>query len=87
MGTNAAVLWQKAAELLQESSSRQTNSADVLLSPYTLEAQPALRRVHDLLEKLHNLPTPPKAVWKKVVQQLQVMLCTGYACVWTTGIC
>jgi hypothetical protein len=63
MGTNVAASWQKAAKLLQDCSTRQPNSA---------EAQTAVQSVHDLISKLMDLPTPPKAVWKKLVQQLQV---------------
>ena len=59
MGSNAAHLWQRAAKLLQECS---TGSGDT---------ESALRSVRDL-GKLEKLPLPPKAVWKKVVQQLQV---------------
>ena len=65
MGTNLAGSWQKAVKLLQDCSTRQAHSA---------EAEAAL---HDLIVKLDGLPTPPKAVWKKLVQQLQV--CTGHA--------
>lgn len=63
MGTNVAGSWQKAVKLLQECSSKQSDSA---------EADAAECRVHDLIDKLMELPTPPKAVWKKMVQQLQV---------------
>jgi hypothetical protein len=60
MSANVAVLWQRAVKLLQDCSS---GSAD---------AESSLQSVQDLLEKLEQLPTPPKAVWKKLVQQLQV---------------
>ena len=63
MGTNVAGSWQKAAKLLQEYSTRQAD---------TQEAKAALRSVQELLVKLEKLPMPPKAVWKKLVQQLQV---------------
>jgi hypothetical protein len=63
MGTSAAVSWQKVVKLLQQCSIRQTNSK---------EAEAAVNSVNELIGKLHKLPTPPKAVWKKLVQQLQV---------------
>jgi hypothetical protein len=65
MGTNVAGAWDKAAKLLQESSTKQPGSA---------EANAVLRRVQDsnLLDKLDELPTQPKAVWKKLVLQLKV---------------
>jgi hypothetical protein len=63
MGTNVAGSWQKAVKFLEECNTKQTG---------TIEAEAALRRVHDSFAKLRELPTPPKAVWKKLVQQLQV---------------
>lgn len=65
MGTNVAALWQKVAKLLQDCSTLHADS---------IEAQAALHSVHDLVEKLLQLPTPPKAVWKKLVQQLQLRI-------------
>jgi hypothetical protein len=63
MGTNVAALWQKAVKLLQDCSARQNGST---------EANAALKGATDLIDKLTELPNPPKAVWKKLVQQLQV---------------
>jgi hypothetical protein len=46
-----------------------------------------LRDVQGLIEKLHQSPTPPKAVWKKLLQ-LQVCcarvmpLCCPISCCW-----
>jgi hypothetical protein len=65
MGTNVASLWQKAVKLLQSCSTRQFDNSDA-------EAEAVVHRVCDLIDKLKDLPTPPKAVWKKLVQQLQV---------------
>jgi hypothetical protein len=65
MGTNVAALWQKVVKLLQ----------DCTLHADSIEAQAALQSVEfELVEKLLQLPTPPKAVWKKLVQQLQVRI-------------
>jgi hypothetical protein len=63
MGTNVAGAWDKAAKLLQESSTMQ---------PGSVVANTALRCVQDLTDRLEQLPTQPKAVWKKLVQQLKV---------------
>lgn len=63
MGTNAAAMWDKVAKLLQDCSNMQPDSAD---------ADAVLDSVHRLMRKLEQLPTPPKAVWKKLVQQLKV---------------
>jgi hypothetical protein len=77
MGTNVAALWQKAVKLLQDCSTRQNNSAAsasaiLLQQNNSAEAQSAVQSVQDLMKKLDELPTPPKAVLKKIVQQLQV---------------
>lgn len=63
MGANVATSWQQVVKLLQDCSTRPTDSA---------EAQAALQSVHKITCKLEKLDTPPKAVWKKLVQQLQV---------------
>jgi hypothetical protein len=63
MGTNAAAMWAKVAKLLQDCSTMQPGSAD---------ADAVLDGVYRLMEKLVELPTPPKAVWKKLVQQHKV---------------
>lgn len=63
MARNVAGSWQKVVKLVQDCSTRQAESA---------EAQAAVQSVQDLIGQLKQLPTPPKAVWKKVVQQLQV---------------
>jgi hypothetical protein len=63
MGTNAAGAWQKVAKLLQECRTKQLNSAEVV---------PTLKSVQQLLDRLEKLPAAPKAVWKKLVQQLKV---------------
>jgi hypothetical protein len=63
MGTNVAGAWDKAAKLLQESSTMQ---------PHSVVANTALRTVQDLTDRLEQLPSQPKAVWKKLVQQLKV---------------
>lgn len=68
MGTNVAGLWQKAAKLLQDST-RQTDSAG---------QEATLRTVHGFIGMLYELPTPPKAVWKKLVQQLKVRTATVF---------
>jgi hypothetical protein len=62
MATSIAGSWQRAAKLL-DCSTRLTNRA---------EAEAVLQGVNDLISKLMDLPTPPKGVWKKIVQQLQV---------------
>ena len=62
MGANVVASWQKVVKLLQDCSTRQTDSA----------AEAALQSVHKLTCQLEKFPTPPKAVWKKLVQQLQV---------------
>ena len=69
MGTNVAGLLQKAVKLLQDCSTRQTDSA---------EAQAALHSLQEINGKLHDLPTPAKAVWKKLVHQLQVCCTPKY---------
>jgi hypothetical protein len=61
MGTNVAGSWQKAAELLQVCSKGSDS-----------EAVAAWHSVQGLVLKLDQLPAPPKAVWKKLVQQLMV---------------
>jgi hypothetical protein len=63
MGSNVAGSWQQAVKLLEKCSTMQTGSA---------EAKAALRSVRGLIDKLNGLPTPLKAVWKKLVHQLQV---------------
>jgi hypothetical protein len=63
MGTNLAGSWQKVVKLLQECSTRQTGSTGT---------EAVIRSVQDLIDKMQHLPAPPKAVWKKLVQQLQV---------------
>lgn len=62
MGTNIAGLWGKAAQQLK----------DITKQPGSAEAEAALTSVQDLIDKLQDLPTPPKAVWKKLVQQKKV---------------
>ena len=63
MARNVAGSWQKAVQLLQDCNTRQTAST---------EAQAAVRSVKGLIGQLQGHPTPPKAVWKKLVQQMQV---------------
>jgi hypothetical protein len=63
MGTNVASTWDKVAKLLQEGSTKQPDSA---------EASTALVIVQHLVDKVCELPSPPKAVWKKLVLQLKV---------------
>jgi hypothetical protein len=63
MGTNIAGAWQEVAKLLQDYSTKQPGSAD---------ANAALDQVQHLVAKLDQLPSPPKAIWKKLVQQIKV---------------
>lgn len=63
MGTNVAGAWDRAAKLLHESSTKQPSSA---------EAQAALISVQHLVDHVCELPPAPKAVWKKLVQELKV---------------
>jgi hypothetical protein len=63
MVTFVAGAWQKAVKLLQECSTKQTGST---------EAEAAFSRMYQALNILNKTPTPPKAVKKKLVQQLQV---------------
>lgn len=62
MATNVAASWQKVVKLLQDCSTIQTGSA---------AGQAAVHSVERLIIMLHQTPTPPKAVWKKLLQ-LQV---------------
>lgn len=60
MGANFATNWQRVAKLLQDGSSGGAN------------ADAAVRSVVGMLDKLEQLHTPPKAVWKRLVQQMKV---------------
>jgi hypothetical protein len=62
MGTNVAGVWDKAAKLLLDCTTQQPGA----------EADASLLRATTLTDKLGQLPSPPKAVWKKLVQQLKV---------------
>lgn len=62
MGANVVTAWEQALRLLHDcnpGSSRRSAAADSL---------------SQLLDKLQQLPAPPKAAWKKLVQQLKVRL-------------
>jgi hypothetical protein len=70
MGTNVAGAWDKAAKLLHNCcSTKQLGSA---------ETKEALLSVKHLVDRICETPAP-RAVWKKLVQQLKVRL--GRACV------
>ena len=73
MGTNVAGAWDKAAKLLHECSTKQAGSA--------AEAKAALLIVKHLIDRICEVPAP-RAVWKKLVQQLKVRL--GRVCVATS---
>lgn len=60
MGTNFATSWQRIAKLLQDGSSGSAT------------ADAAVRSVVGELDRLKQLPMPPKAVWKKLVQNMKV---------------
>lgn len=62
MGTNVAGAWDRAAKLLQSSTKQ----------PISAEAQAALISVQHLVYHVCELPPAPKAVWKKLVQELKV---------------
>ncbi len=63
MGTNFASMWQKAAKLVSCSSTKQQGSP---------EAEAASLSAMALMNQLEQLNLPPKAVWKKLVQQMKV---------------
>jgi hypothetical protein len=66
MGTNVAGSWQKAVKLLQDIQLLQDCTAK---EADREKAVAALEKLVDLVYKLEHLPTPPKAVWKKLLQQ------------------
>lgn len=64
MGTStAAHVWPKVVKLLQDCSTMQIDSG---------EADATLTSMYDLINRQDEAPTPPKAVLKKLVRQLQV---------------
>ncbi len=63
MGTSVAAIWAKAAKQLLECTTKEPGSG---------EAQALLLEAKGLVYKLQLDPTPPKAAWKKLVQQYQV---------------
>ena len=62
-GMATAGAWQKAARLVQHCCDQQ---------PGTAEEAAACYDAHELIEQLQRQPPPPKAAWKKLVQQLKV---------------
>jgi hypothetical protein len=80
MGTNVAGTWQETAKILQDCSTKQPGRA---------AARMAVCSVQNLLNKLLELPSQPKAVWKKLVQQLKVRVtgCVVHRCVGSGAGC
>jgi hypothetical protein len=62
MGTNVISSWEQVVKLLRGGTKDPASCADPSLYP----------RVVSLVTKLNSLPPPPRSVWKKLVQQLQV---------------
>ncbi len=63
MGTSVAAAWAKAAKQLLECTTKEPGSA---------EAHALLQEAKGQVYKLQLASTPPKAAWKKLVQQHQV---------------
>lgn len=64
MGANVIAAWEQAVRLLHDCN-RHAGSA---------QSSACCAAVEQLLDKLTELPTPPKALWQKLVQQLKVWL-------------
>jgi hypothetical protein len=62
MGTNTLAVWEQCTKQLQ------ILTAD----PASAAAAAAAGRMLVLCDKLDTLPAPPKAGWKKLIQQLKV---------------
>ena len=68
MKTSLLGLWEKVLKLLQDRT-LDLDPADI----------PQYHSVRDLVDKLRNMPPPPKSTWKKLVQQLQVRTSTTHS--------
>jgi hypothetical protein len=77
MCANVAGAWQKVTKMLQDCSTKQPNSAEAVLE---------LNSVTQLLDKLEKLPPAPRAVWKKLVQQLKVRVYPMYMTAQLRGV-
>lgn len=59
MGTSVVGLWGQAVQLLRDATKDAASCADLSL----------FFRVKPVHDKLNSLPPPPKATWRKLVQQ------------------
>jgi hypothetical protein len=64
MGTKALATWEQCTKQLQILAADPASAASAV----------AAGRILVLCDKLDTLPAPPKAVWKKLIQQLKVRL-------------
>jgi hypothetical protein len=63
MGAKVTAAWEQAVRLLHDCNIHSGG-----------EQSACCAAVEQLLDKLTALPTPPKAVWKKLVQELKVRI-------------